>query len=207
MDEDDPVLERPADLHRYHDQVVEARPLLGQLIGTEEGRGRIGLAPEVEDDVSAGPRLGQRRLLEAAREHERHHGERRGRHPGGVSGVTAHTCTLPGEPWRAISLTPVPLTRSGWSPDYRPSQRHPFRGAIVSEIRNKVIEIIADRLSRDKATITEASNVVADLGADSLDIAEIMMDLEDAFGVKLEEDQDLKTIGDIVKYIEGKVAK
>ena len=77
----------------------------------------------------------------------------------------------------------------------------------MSEIRNKVIEIIADRLSRDKATITEASNVVADLGADSLDIAEIMMDLEDAFGVKLEEDQDLKTIGDVIKYIEGKVAK
>jgi len=76
----------------------------------------------------------------------------------------------------------------------------------VSEIRNKVIDIIADRLSKDKATITDASNVIADLGADSLDIAEIMMDLEDAFGVKLEEDQDLKTIGDIVKYIEGKVA-
>jgi acyl carrier protein len=77
----------------------------------------------------------------------------------------------------------------------------------VSDIRNKVIDIIADRLSRDKATITEASNIVADLGADSLDIAEIMMDLEDAFGVKLEEDQDLKTIGDVIKYIEGKVAK
>jgi acyl carrier protein len=76
----------------------------------------------------------------------------------------------------------------------------------VSEVRNKVIEIIADRLSRDKASVTEASNVIADLGADSLDIAEIMMDLEDQFGVKLEEDQDLKTIGDIVKYIEGKVA-
>ncbi|HEX3134693.1 MAG TPA: acyl carrier protein [Planctomycetota bacterium] len=77
----------------------------------------------------------------------------------------------------------------------------------MSDIRNKVIDIIADRLSRDKATITEASNIVADLGADSLDIAEIMMDLEDAFGVKLEEDQDLKTIGDVIKYLEGKVAK
>ena len=76
----------------------------------------------------------------------------------------------------------------------------------MSEIRNKVIDIIADRLSRDKATITEQSNVVADLGADSLDIAEIMMDLEDAFGVKLEEDNELKTIGDIIKYIESKVA-
>ncbi len=76
----------------------------------------------------------------------------------------------------------------------------------MSEIRNKVIDIIADRLSKDKATITDASNIIADLGADSLDIAEIMMDLEDAFGVKLEEDQELKTIGDIVTYIEGKVA-
>jgi acyl carrier protein len=77
----------------------------------------------------------------------------------------------------------------------------------VSEIRTKVIDIIADRLSRDKATITDQSNVVADLNADSLDIAEIMMDLEDAFGVKLEEDQDLKTIGDIVGYIEKRVAE
>jgi acyl carrier protein len=88
-----------------------------------------------------------------------------------------------------------------------PAGLSPLQGVAVSDIRNKVIDIIADRLSRDKATITEASNIVADLGADSLDIAEIMMDLEDAFGVKLEEDQDLKTIGDVIKYLEGKVAK
>jgi len=78
---------------------------------------------------------------------------------------------------------------------------------VSDEIKNKVIDIIADRLSRDKATITVASNVVADLGADSLDIAEIMMDLEDAFGVKLDEEQDVKTIGDIIKFIEKKVAE
>jgi acyl carrier protein len=89
----------------------------------------------------------------------------------------------------------------------KPRGPDPLQGVAVSDIRNKVIDIIADRLSRDKATITEASNIVADLGADSLDIAEIMMDLEDAFGVKLEEDQDLKTIGDVIKYLEGKVAK
>jgi acyl carrier protein len=99
------------------------------------------------------------------------------------------------------------LTISASQADYLPFTGQPSQGVTVSDIRNKVIDIIADRLSRDKATITEASNVIADLGADSLDIAEIMMDLEDAFGVKLEEDQDLKTIGDIIKYIEGKVAK
>jgi acyl carrier protein len=79
----------------------------------------------------------------------------------------------------------------------------------VSDIRNKVIDIIAERLSsKDKDSITDESNVIADLGADSLDIAEIMMDLEDVFGIKLEEDNDsLKTIGDIVSFIEGKVAE
>ena len=77
----------------------------------------------------------------------------------------------------------------------------------MSEIKDKVIDIIAERLSQDKGSITEESNVIADLGADSLDIAEIMMDLEDGFGVKVEDDAEgLNTIGDIVKYIEEKVA-
>ncbi len=78
---------------------------------------------------------------------------------------------------------------------------------MSDEIKTKVIDIIAERLSRDKATITEASNIVADLGADSLDIAEIMMDLEDAFGVKLDDDQEVKTIGDVIKVIAAKAAK
>jgi acyl carrier protein len=79
----------------------------------------------------------------------------------------------------------------------------------VSDVQTKVIEIIAERLSKDSSGITEASNVVADLGADSLDIAEIMMDLEDAFGIKLEDDQaeGPKTVGDIITFIESKVAE
>lgn len=77
------------------------------------------------------------------------------------------------------------------------------------DIKTKVIEIIAERLSKEQDKISENSNVVADLGADSLDIAEIMMDLEDEFGIKLEdENQDgPKTVGDIISYIEGKVAE
>ncbi len=79
----------------------------------------------------------------------------------------------------------------------------------MSDIQNKIIDIIAERLDKDKASITAESNVVADLGADSLDIAEIMMDLEDAFGVKLEEDnaEGPQTVGDIVAFIEKKVAE
>lgn len=79
----------------------------------------------------------------------------------------------------------------------------------MSDIQNKIIDIIAERLDKDKASITTESNVIADLGADSLDIAEIMMDLEDAFGVKLEEDnaEGPQTVGDIVNFIEKKVAE
>jgi acyl carrier protein len=79
----------------------------------------------------------------------------------------------------------------------------------VSDVKSKVIEIIAERLSKDAESINENSNVVADLGADSLDIAEIMMDLEDAFGIKLEDDQaeGPKTVGDIIAFIESKVAE
>ncbi len=77
----------------------------------------------------------------------------------------------------------------------------------MSDIKDKVIDIIAERLSVDKESITDDSNVIADLGADSLDIAEIMMDMEDAFGIKLEEDnENLNTIGEIVKFIEEQVA-
>ena len=77
----------------------------------------------------------------------------------------------------------------------------------MSDIQNKVIEIIAERLGKEADGITPESNVVADLGADSLDIAEIMMDLEDAFGIKLEDEnaEGPKTVGDIINYIQGKL--
>ncbi len=77
----------------------------------------------------------------------------------------------------------------------------------MDDIQKKVIGIISERLSKEPDKISVNSNVVADLGADSLDIAEIMMDLEDEFGIKLEDDnQDgPKTVGDIVRYITEKV--
>ncbi|MFW5858477.1 MAG: acyl carrier protein [Planctomycetota bacterium] len=79
----------------------------------------------------------------------------------------------------------------------------------MSDIADKVIDIIAERLDKEKDAVKPESNVIADLGADSLDIAEIMMDLEDAFGVKLEDDnaEGPQTVGDIIKFIEQKVAE
>lgn len=71
---------------------------------------------------------------------------------------------------------------------------------------DKVKEIISEQLAIDKDSITENSKVIADLGADSLDIVELIMALEDEFGISVDEDkvQNLVTVGDVVRIIEGK---
>lgn len=69
----------------------------------------------------------------------------------------------------------------------------------------KVKEIILDQINVPKEKVTMDANLVDDLGADSLDAVELMMNLEDEFGIQVDEDaaQNMKTVGDIVKYIEA----
>ena len=73
-------------------------------------------------------------------------------------------------------------------------------------IFDKVKELIADQLDVKADDITEASNIQDDLGADSLDVVDLVMALEDEFDVEIPEDQveNIKTVGDIVKFIEDK---
>ena len=73
------------------------------------------------------------------------------------------------------------------------------------DIFEKVRDLIAERLDiADKDSITETSSITDDLGADSLDVVDLVMDIEDEFSVEIPEDQveNIKTVGDIVKYIE-----
>ena len=75
------------------------------------------------------------------------------------------------------------------------------------DIFEKVKDLIADQLDvADKDGITEASSITDDLGADSLDVVDLVMALEDEFSVEIPEDEveNIKTVGDIVKYIEDK---
>lgn len=75
------------------------------------------------------------------------------------------------------------------------------------DIFEKVKNLIADQLDvADKDSITEASSITDDLGADSLDVVDLVMALEDEFSVEIPEDEveNIKTVGDIVKYIEDK---
>lgn len=73
-------------------------------------------------------------------------------------------------------------------------------------IQDKVIDIVSDQLDTPKEDVATASSFVDDLKADSLDIVELVMALEDEFDVKIpDEDYDkIKTVGDVIGYIEEK---
>ncbi len=68
----------------------------------------------------------------------------------------------------------------------------------------KVCKMLAEQLGIPEEKITAESEVVKDLGADSLDVVELMMALEDEYGITLPEGEveNLKTVGDIVKMME-----
>lgn len=72
----------------------------------------------------------------------------------------------------------------------------------------KVIAVLADKLSKDESEIKLESNIKDDLGADSLDMVEVVMGLEDEFGIEVPEEDlgKILTVGDIVKYLESKTA-
>ena len=67
---------------------------------------------------------------------------------------------------------------------------------------NKVVEILVDAKDLDAANSAETSTW-NDLGLDSLDTVELVMSVEDAFGVSLEMDETMQTVGDVVKAIDA----
>lgn len=69
----------------------------------------------------------------------------------------------------------------------------------------KVREIIADQLGVEKDTITAGSSFIEDLGADSLDIVELILALETEFDLEIPEDEaeNVSTVGDVVDYIKA----
>ena len=74
----------------------------------------------------------------------------------------------------------------------------------MSETFDKVKKIIVDRLSVDESKVQEGSSFIEDLGADSLDTVELIMQLEEAFDLQIpdEDAEKIATVGDAVKYID-----
>ena len=71
---------------------------------------------------------------------------------------------------------------------------------------DKIKALLANQLNIDESRITLESKIIEDLGADSLDIVELLMALEDETNITIPEDKvsSIKTVGDIVKVIDNK---
>lgn len=76
-------------------------------------------------------------------------------------------------------------------------------------IEEKVKEIIVEQLSVNAEQVTTEAKFIEDLGADSLDVVELVMAFEEQFGVEVpdEDAEKLMSVGDVIKYIEDKQDK
>ena len=83
-------------------------------------------------------------------------------------------------------------------------------GMVTSRKENKIMlekvkEIVAESLNVEESTLSETTSFKEDLGADSLDLFEMVMAFEEAFEVEIpsEDLEQITTVGDVVKYIES----
>lgn len=76
----------------------------------------------------------------------------------------------------------------------------------MASVEEKVKQIIVEQLNVDEGEVTPTASFVDDLGADSLDIVELVMALEEAFSIEVpdEDAEKLLTVKDVIEYIEKK---
>ena len=81
--------------------------------------------------------------------------------------------------------------------------------AEEKSVEQKVTDIIVEQLGVNPEQVTPTASFIEDLGADSLDIVELVMAFEEEFSVEVpdEDAEKLQTVGDVIKYIEDKSSK
>ena len=75
----------------------------------------------------------------------------------------------------------------------------------MSEIESKVKSIIVDKLGVDEAEVKNEASFANDLGADSLDTVELIMEFEKEFQIQIPQAEKISTVGDAIAYIEANV--
>src|SRR5262245_17641604 len=86
---------------------------------------------------------------------------------------------------------------------------HPPREGRSVSVEQRVIEIVCDNLAVNKEQVNRNTNFIEDIGADSLDIVELIMELEEEFDIQIPDDQaeKIKTVGEAIDYIERETQK
>ena len=76
-------------------------------------------------------------------------------------------------------------------------------------VEQRVIEIVCEHLAVQKDQVSRKTAFIEDIGADSLDIVELVMELEEEFDIQIPDDQaeKIKTVGEAIDYIEREIAK
>lgn len=79
--------------------------------------------------------------------------------------------------------------------------------AIVATTEERIVQIVCDNLGVNKEQVTRNTSFQEDIGADSLDIVELVMELEEEFEITIpdEEAEKIKTVGQAIDYIEAKL--
>jgi acyl carrier protein len=95
------------------------------------------------------------------------------------------------------------------APDGRPAAPEPHDSSIrrihkVASVQDRVIDIVATQLGVSKEQITRETSFINDLGADSLDTVELVMELEEEFEINIPDDaaEKIQTVGQAVEFIE-----
>ena len=80
---------------------------------------------------------------------------------------------------------------------------------LIGAVEDKVIDIIVDKLGVERAEVTPEAVFVDDLGADSLDLVELIMAMEEEFGFEIadEEAEKLRTVQDVISFVQARQAQ
>jgi acyl carrier protein len=76
------------------------------------------------------------------------------------------------------------------------------------DLPGRIQSIVADQLGVDFADVTKDANIIDDLGADSLDVVELVMTLEDTFNIDVPDEavEEFRTIGDVQRFVESHIS-
>ena len=80
--------------------------------------------------------------------------------------------------------------------------------AVVPDLGGRIREIVAHQLGIDQVELVPEARILDDLGADSLDVVELVMALEEAFDIEVPDEQldEMRTVGDVERYVSKRVA-